>query len=129
MVELHMRPNLLVANNAKTKSFMRTFDTSCCPNDLLLLAKADSLGRADEQGHMPLPEEGYRDIEQRLGELFAEYERRMAAPYVTGNDLIEAGYEPGPLFSEALAYAHKLRLAGIGRDEQLSQTLGYMRSL
>ncbi len=129
MVELHMRPNMLVANNAKTKSFMRTFDESCCPRDLLLLAKADHLGRADEQGRMPLPEEGYRHVERQLEELLAEYDRRMAAPHVTGNDLIEAGYEPGPLFSEALAYAHKLRLAGRDKDDQLRPTLGYLRGL
>ncbi len=33
-----------------------------------------------------------------------------------GRDLIAAGCEHGPLFAEALAYAHKLRLEGIEKD-------------
>ena len=35
--------------------------------------------------------------------------------------------KPSPLFADALAYAHKLRLAGIPKEEQLLQTLGYLR--
>ena len=49
----------------------------------------------------------------------------MAAPHVTGEDLIAAGIKPGPVFREALGYAHKLRLAGIPRDNALTQTLRY----
>ena len=51
----------------------------------------------------------------------------MAKPYVTGRDLVEAGLEPGEYFSEVLAYAHKLRLAGIEKEDALKQTLAYAR--
>ena len=55
------------------------------------------------------------------------YWERMAAPCVMGRDLIAAGFQPGPDFGAALDFVHKLRLAGVGKDEQLSQTLGYLR--
>ena len=51
----------------------------------------------------------------------------MAEPYLMGRDLVEAGVKPGPGFTEALAYAHKLRLAGLPKEEQLRQTLGFIR--
>ena len=44
MVLNHMRPNVTAARAKHEKSFMRMFDSSCCPEDLLLLAKADALG-------------------------------------------------------------------------------------
>jgi tRNA nucleotidyltransferase (CCA-adding enzyme) len=46
-----------------------------------------------------------------------------------GRDLIEAGLKPGAEFTELLAYAHKLRLAGVEKDSALKQTLGYARKL
>jgi tRNA nucleotidyltransferase (CCA-adding enzyme) len=51
----------------------------------------------------------------------------MSRPYLMGRDLIKAGVLPGPVFTYALEYAHKLRLAGVSKDEQLSQTLGMIR--
>ena len=59
--------------------------------------------------------------------MLALFDARMARPFLQGRDLIAAGVEPGPRFHEALEYAHKLRLAGLGREEQLRQTLGYIR--
>ena len=53
----------------------------------------------------------------------------MAKPYVTGRDLIDAGIEPGDDFTEILAYAHKLRLAGIDKAPALKQALAYARKL
>lgn len=47
----------------------------------------------------------------------------MSKPFLMGRDLIAAGLEPSPQFSEALAYAHKLRLAGIPKEEQLNHAL------
>jgi len=45
MVELHMQPNQLANQNSKLKSTRRLFNKSVCPQDLILLAKADALGR------------------------------------------------------------------------------------
>lgn len=69
----------------------------------------------------------YEVIGHKLNEMLQEYEDRMSRPYLMGKDLIEAGVLPGPVFTYALEYAHKLRLAGVSKDEQLSQTLGMIR--
>ncbi|MFR5795304.1 MAG: HD domain-containing protein [Christensenellales bacterium] len=45
MVELHMKPNMYAAQNSGQKAWNRLFDRSACPEDLLLLAKADHRGR------------------------------------------------------------------------------------
>ena len=45
MVELHMQPNQLANQNSKLKSTRKLFKKSVCPQDLILLAKADALGR------------------------------------------------------------------------------------
>lgn len=127
MVELHMRPNHLVADGAKVKSYMKTFDASVCPEDLLLLAKADHFGRTfdDVAGE----EQAYAHVEQKLNTMLEEYRRRMAAPHVTGKDLIEVGFEPGPSMGDVLTYVHKVRLAGRSKEEQLKQAMGYARSM
>ena len=48
---------------------------------------------------------------------------------VTGQDLIDAGLEPGVNFKEILTYAHKLRLAGVPKELALKQVLSYARKL
>ena len=51
----------------------------------------------------------------------------MEKPYVMGADLVQAGLKPGPDFSDYLAFAHKLRLAGVEKEKALAQTLAYAR--
>ena len=121
MVELHMRPNILVGQQSGVKSYCRLFDQSVCPDDLLLLAKADALGCGTEKNYTPT-----EDVLRRMLEV---YEARMSRPFVQGADLLEAGFQPGKDFSEALAYAHKLRLAGVEKEEALHQTIGFLSKL
>ncbi len=127
MTRLHMRPNMEVREHASTKSFMKMFDSSTCPEDLLLLARADDLGRVGGQVDRSARVTAYEEIGKCLQEMLAMYKERMAQPYVMGRDLIQAGVRPSSLFSEALAYAHKMRLAGISKDDQLRQTLSWIR--
>ena len=127
MTELHMQPNKKAREASHEKAFMTLFDQSVCPEDLLLLAKADHLGRLGPGMRREPAAEAYAETEHRLREMLALYQDRMNRPYVMGRDLIAAGMQPGPLISEALAYAHKLRLAGVPKEEQLRQTLGHMR--
>ena len=127
MVELHMAPNLMARSDAKHRIWMRLYDRSCCPEDLLLLAKADFLGC---HGPDQTREEGlrlYAPTEEKLRMLLADYHELTARPYVMGRDLIEAGMSPGPSFTAALEYAHKLRLAGFSKEEQLRQTIASFR--
>lgn len=127
MTELHMEPNRNVHDGAHIKAFMKMFDRSVSPGDLILLAKADHMGRIGKETDRAALAAAYEPIGGRLDEMLRVYEDRMNRPYLTGKDLIEAGVKPGPVFTYALGYAHKLRLAGVSREEQLSQTLGMIR--
>ena len=53
----------------------------------------------------------------------------MWRPYVTGNDLIEAGLEPNKNFKEALDFAHKLRLVGEKKEKALKETIAYYKKI
>ncbi len=123
MTELHMQPNRNAEHDSRKKSFMKMFDRSVCPEDLLLLAKADALGRGISEAEIS----AYAETETSLREILAEYHELMSRPYLRGRDLIEAGVEPGPLMGEGLEFAHKIRLAGRPKEEQLTQTIGYIR--
>ena len=127
MTELHMKPNMLVAHSSHVKSYMRMYDDSLCPGDLLLLAKADYLGRVGPASDRAAMRAAYAPVERSLRDMLALYEERMRMPCLTGRDLVEAGIEPGPIFTEALAYAHKLRLAGRPKEEQLKHALSMLR--
>ena len=90
------------------------------PKGLICLAVADGKGCISEC-HGASHEEFFR-------ERLSAFEETMAQPYVQGRDLIEAGILPDSHFSDYLAFAHKLRLSGISKDQALRQTLGYIRS-
>lgn len=119
MVGLHMEPNMMAEAGSGVKATTRMFDRAVCPEDLLLLARADRLGRggAEPDG----------ETEAFLQARYARYRELMALPFVRGRDLIEAGIRPGADFHEALGHAHKLRLAGVPKQEALAQTIAYIR--
>ena len=119
MTALHMKPNIAAHNGSRIKSTNKLFDESVAPWDLVCLSLADDRGRISLN---PAP-----SSEDFLTERFAIYEEYMSRPYVMGKDLIAAGLTPGKDFSDILAYAHKLRLAGIPKDSALKQTLSYAR--
>lgn len=127
MTELHMRPNMLAGSGAGIKSYMKMFDRSVCPEDLLLLARADHLGCTGPMDDRENMLRAYAQTERRLREMLALYEDRMSRPYLMGRDLIEAGFAPGPLFTEVLAETHKLRLAGKPKEEQLKYARARLR--
>ncbi len=119
MVRLHMRPNIAAHNAVSIKSTNKLFDEALVPYDLICLGLADDRGRISLK---PAPStEGF------LMERLAVYEEYMSRPYVMGKDLIAAGLTPGKDFSDILAYAHKLRLAGVPKDSALKQTLSYAK--
>ena len=122
MTELHMRPNLLFAQNARQKAFFQMFDRACCPDDLLLLSKADYLGKQRTA-------EDYAPTGQGLCAQLAAFRERMAQPQVTGGDLIAAGFSPCPAFSEALRFSRQLHLAGVPKKDALAQTVSYLQTL
>lgn len=118
--ELHMKPGRMAADHSSIKSTNRLFDSAISPIDLILISIADGLGRG---GALRNPAE-----EKFLWERYETYQTYMARPFVTGKDLLDAGLIPDKHFKEILAYAHKLRLAGVEKSAALKQTLSYAKS-
>ena len=116
---LHMKPNALAAMNAGVKSTNKMFDQAQDPTALVYMAMADNYGRIMANGITP--------HEDFLIERLEIYNDIMSKPFVQGRDLIGAGLEPNEKFSDYLDYAHKLRLAGVDKDNVLKQTLVYAR--
>ena len=121
LTELHMKPIVQVKAGSSVKSMNKMFDQAIDPEALIAIALADDLGR--------FPRRTDLDFDGMLHHHLTVYCEYMARPYVMGRDLIQSGLQPGPEFSEILAYAHKLRLAGVEKENQLKQTLAYARSL
>ncbi|MBE7034286.1 MAG: HD domain-containing protein [Ruminococcaceae bacterium] len=115
MTELHMKPHTLVADNSSIKATNKMFDSAKSPGDLILLALCDGLGKIPQKPS----KEAEEFLRERLG-IFMEY---MSRPFVTGQDLINAGIKPGEEFTEILRFAHKLRLSGESKENILKQIL------
>lgn len=115
MTELHMKPRILFSDNSSIKSTNKMFDLSASPNDLILLALCDGKGK--------IPQKPCREAEEFLRERLGIFNEYMSRPYVTGQDLIEAGIKPGKDFSGLLKFSHKLRLSGVSKKDALSQIL------
>ncbi|MBQ7455085.1 MAG: HD domain-containing protein [Clostridia bacterium] len=127
MTALHMIPNTLAYHGAETLAFMEAFDRSVCPEDLILLCRADYTGRVGPEGSREALEAAYAPTEALLRGMLATYRERMARPCVMGRDLVAAGVAPGPLMGEALDCAHALRLAGEPKEKQLARALELIR--
>ena len=119
MTELHMEPNILASARSKLKKTNKLFDISAEPFDLIQLAVCDGLGK--------LPQ--YADTEKFLIERYESFKEIMARPYVHSQDLIDSGITDTDLLNETLLYAHKLRLAGLSKDDQLRQSIAYARTM
>lgn len=115
----HMKPNVYARDNASVKASNKLFDSCEAKEDLIYLALADGEGK--------LPRVDPSRSAAYLADRLEKYRETMAQPYVTGKDLIDNGLVPGEDFSEILAYAHKLRLAGVEKQAALKQTLVYAR--
>lgn len=121
MTLLHMKPNTVAGANSARKVTNKMFDESVDPEGLVCLALADDRGR--------ITQKEARDHAQFLYERLEYYRQVMAQPYVMGRDLIEAGFRPDKDFTQILAYAHKMRLAAIPKENALKQTLAYARQI
>lgn len=113
--ELHMMPNMAAADRSSVKATNKMFDRAVDPEGLICLASADKLGKISP-GESALND---AFLYERL-KIYREY---MDRPCVLGRDLIDAGLAPSENFSEYLALAHKLRLAGVEKESALRQVL------
>lgn len=119
MTQLHTRPRVLAEDNSSIKASNKMFDASKNPRDLIKLSLCDGLGK--------IPQKPIGHAEAFLMKRLEIYNEYMARPYVTGQDLINAGMSPGKEFSELLSYAHKLRLAGVMKETALSTIIAEAR--
>lgn len=115
MVWLHMRPNILAKCRSKKKKTRQLFDLSRCPEDLILLSRADASGKLDA----PYDEGLEAFLRQRL----EDYRRVMALPMVTRDELLAAGFSPGEALEDALARARHLHFSGFDRQHALKQVM------
>lgn len=115
---LHMDTHQVYNGKSRIKKTNHLFDKCLYPKDLIYLTKCDTMGKLD-----------YVDANEELDwlmERYEIYEKIMAEPHVRGEDLISNGLKPGPYFADLMSFAHKLRLAGITKEDALHQVL--MRS-
>ena len=116
---LHMRPNMLAQCRSRRKKTRQLFDSSVCPEDLILLARADASGRLGRP---------YDDgFEVFLLERLQDYRKIMERPMVTGEDLIRAGLSPGPAFARWLERGRQLHFSGIEKKRALAQVVAEAR--
>lgn len=119
MCALHMKPHILAGARSSPKSTNRMFDSAISPMDLVYLSIADTDGM--------LPRRDTKDAFKFLRARLELYRETMAKPYVKGEDLIAAGLVPDENFKDILAYAHKLRLAGVDKQSAIKQVLSYAK--
>lgn len=112
MGALYDQPQELFVSNADTEKWNILFDSSLCPEDLLLMSE---LLTADE---------GTKEKKEK----YEEFQKLMSEPGVMGRDLIQAGLRPDKDFSRYLQYAHALHLKGIKKQEALNKTLEYVKA-
>ena len=113
MTRLHMRPNMLYTQKSGIKATNKLFDEAIFPHDLIHLAMADNLGK--------LPREANAETKDFLFERLDIYNEYMSRDYVTGKDLIDMGMKEGEEFTQILAFAHKLRIAGVSKENVIKQ--------
>ena len=119
MVPLHMRPNMVAYARSPVKKTNHLFDMAAAPEDLIWFSMADRPVFAGT--------EAFSGDSGFLLERLRIYREMMDRPFVSGKDLVEAGIAPGESYSDILAYAHKLRLAGIDKENALKQVLAYAK--
>lgn len=117
MTPLHMRLYSLVQNNSSNKSFNHLFDEAIEPKDLIYFTIIDKSDKTPDE---------YID---RMFKQLDIYEQIMNTPHVEGDDLIKMGFKPDKNFKVLLDYAHKMRLAGVSKQEALKQIMGYSKTI
>ena len=118
MTRLHMDPNIMARAGSKLKKTNKLFDSAVEPFDLIELAVCDGLGKIPKCD----------DSEEFLLDRLKKYKEIMARPYVTDKDLADAGIS-SEYIDEIMNYAHKLRLAGLKKDDQFRHCIAYENTL
>lgn len=110
MVPLHMAPNKYAADKSAIKKTNKMFYDAYNEIDLINFSYCDR---------------GHEDNKEFLMERYNHYLEMMKKPYVSGDDLIEAGFIPDDKFKKLIEYATKLRMAEVDKDNALKQIKSY----
>ncbi len=108
MVEHHSRPHHCFNAESRTKTTNHMFDAVHHPEDLCLLAVADTRGKGNGE------EEAEKE-KAFLTERLSVYTTRAREPIVSGKDLIDMGLSPSPAFKEILKSARKMHFSGVDK--------------
>lgn len=119
MTKLHMEPNIMANARSKIKKTNRLFDSSAEPYDLILLSICDGFGKIPQN----------IGSEEFLMQRYYAFLEIMSHPYVTERDLTDADIAQDEKLPKILEYSHKLRLAGVEKDNALRQSIAYARSV
>jgi tRNA nucleotidyltransferase (CCA-adding enzyme) len=118
MVRNHMTPHM-ISKQSSMRSLNRFFDKSIAPYDAVLLSIADTINKKEilrfETGWWDKKLEVYREIKTQ--------------PEVMGQDLIDLGYTPGPLFKDILTKCHDIHLAGVNKENVLRQMKSIVKGI
>ncbi|MFH0892156.1 MAG: HD domain-containing protein [Candidatus Falkowbacteria bacterium] len=118
LVQNHMEPILdnvrSMKNSTLEKKFLKSDDLT---DDLITLARADSLGSIPEKGAPGTENVDY--FAARISELRKKLSvgGRNIPPIVTGGELLKMGFEPGPRIREILEAVREEQLKG-GIDQK-----------
>ena len=118
MVRLHMRPNMLAVSHSKKRKTRVLFDESLCPEDLILLSRADAEGSLGT----PYNTDSWDFLHERL----ADYRDCLTRPMVTGADLLQAGWQSGPRMKDLMQRARLLHFSGMEKKRVLQMLLKEM---
>lgn len=110
MVPLHMAPNKYASDKSAIKKTNKMFYDAYNEIDLIKFSYCDR---------------GNENNKEFLMERYNHYLEMMKKPYVSGDDLIEAGFIPDDKFKKLIEYATKLRMAEVDKDSALKQIKSY----
>ena len=118
LVEQHLKPSQFYRANSSDKA-IRRLATKVSIEDLVVVAKADFLGRTTDEAQSGI---------YRAGEWLLERSKLLSvkksplANLLQGRDLVELGFEPSPKFGKILDEVYELQLDGIinNKDEAIA---------
>ena len=115
LVEHHLAPSQFYANSAKDRA-IRRLSTKVNISQLVIVAKADFLGRTTKESQLGVYKAGDW-LESRAKNL--KVEKEPLKPLLQGRDLIALGLTPSPKFKEILSLVYDLQIDGSvsSRDE------------
>jgi tRNA nucleotidyltransferase (CCA-adding enzyme) len=108
LVEHHLKPSQFYKNSAKNKA-IRRLATKVNIEELVLVAKADFLGRTSKDALSRVYEAGEWLLEKAKG---LNVKNKPLDNLLQGRDLIALGFEPSPQFGKMLDELYELQMDG-----------------